>query len=85
MIIEHKNHYLLQLPQIDEEYIYGKNDLFAVVLIFKHMLSRREFNSFVDEINKGLEELMCNINVLSSKVLLNKIGFPDNWLLLKDI
>ncbi len=84
-IPDNKYHYLLQLPQIDEEYIYGKNDLFAVVLIFKHMLSRREFNSFVDEINKGLEELMCNINVLSSKVLLNKIGFPDNWLLLKDI
>ena len=84
-IPDNKYHYLLQLPQIDEEYIYGKNDLFAIVLIFKHMLSRREFNKFVDEINNELDELISNIKVLPSKVLLNKIGFPDNWLLLKDI
>ena len=80
-----KYHYLLNLPQIDEEYVYGKNDLFAVVLIFKHMLSRREFNNFADEINKELEVLKSEIKVLTPDILLNKIGFPDNWLLLKDI
>ena len=84
-IPDSKYHYLLKLPQIEEEYIYGKNDLFAVVLIFKHMLSRREFNSFVDEINNELTELINNIKVLPPDLLLNKIGFPDNWLLLKDI
>jgi abortive infection bacteriophage resistance protein len=84
-IPDSKYHYLLKLPQIEEEYVYGKNDLFAIVLIFKHMLSRREFNSFVDEINNELSDLINNIRVLSPDVLLNKIGFPDNWLLLKDI
>ena len=84
-IPDNKYHYLLNLPQIDEEYTYGKNDLFAVVLIFKHMLSRREFNAFADEINRELEELKANIKVLSNEVLLNKIGFPDNWLLLKEL
>lgn len=84
-IPDSKYHYLLKLPQIEEEYVYGKNDLFAIVLIFKHMLSRREFNSFVDEINNELSDLINNIKVLSPDVLLNKIGFPDNWLLLKDI
>ena len=76
---------MLQLPKIDDEYIYGKNELFAVVLIFKHMLSRREFNNFVDEINKELEELKNNIKVLTPDILLNKIGFPNNWLLLKEL
>ena len=84
-IPNNKYHYLLKLPQIDDEYIYGKNDLFAVVLIFKHMLSRREFNSFADEINKELDELKANIKVLTPDILLNKIGFPDNWLLLKEL
>ena len=84
-IPDNKYHYLLKLPQIEDEYIYGKNDLFAVVMIFKHMLSRREFNSFMDEINHELDELKTNIKVLSADVLLNKIGFPDNWLLLKEL
>ena len=84
-IPNNKYHYLLKLPQVDDEYICGKNDLFAVVLIFKHMLSRREFNSFADEINKELDELKANIKVLTPDILLNKIGFPDNWLLLKEL
>jgi len=80
-----KYHFLLGIPQIDDEYIYGKNDLFAIVLIFKNMLSRREFNTFVDEINKELIELKNNVKVLSNDTLLNKIGFPSNWLLLKNL
>ena len=33
-----KYHNLLKIPQVNDEYIYGKNDLFAIVLILKQML-----------------------------------------------
>ena len=35
VIPDTKYHNLMNIPQMDGEYIYGKNDLFAVIIIFK--------------------------------------------------
>lgn len=85
VIPDNKYHHLLMIPQIEDEYVYGKNDLFSVVLIFKIMLSRKEFSIFCNEISKELEDAKNNIKILNENVLLDKIGFPSNWLELKDI
>ena len=56
-----KYHYELEIPKDEEEYKYGKNDLFALIIIFKQMLRDEEF---VDLIN----ELSYEIDVLDGKV-----------------
>ena len=67
-IIEHKDKFQIQniineleIPKDEEEYKYGKNDLFALIIIFKQMLRDEEF---VDLIN----ELSYEIDVLDGKV-----------------
>ena len=34
-----KYHALLDIPKVDNQYIYGKNDIFALIIILKHMLT----------------------------------------------
>jgi len=78
-------HDLLIIPQIDDEYIYGKNDLFAVVIILRQLLSRIEFNEFCNELHdqiKNLKKQLRSINIVS---VLDKVGFPSNWYEIKDI
>ena len=48
-------HFILSLDNIekgkvDDEYIYGKNDLFALVIIMKQMLRLEEFRNMIGEI-----------------------------------
>ena len=79
-----KYHELLMIPQIDDEYIYGKNDLFGVVVILKHMLSPKEFTDLCYELHdqiKILKKELKSINIIS---VLDKIGFPSNWFEIKD-
>ena len=36
VIPDTKYHEEMNIPKMDGEYIYGKNDLFAVIIIFKY-------------------------------------------------
>ena len=84
-IPDNKYHYMLMIPQEEEEYIYGKNDLFAVVLMLKIMLNKKEFSQLANEINNEINGLANHINIVSIDAVLEKIGFPSNWLEVKDI
>ena len=72
-------HKELSIPQNEDGYIYGKNDLFSLVIILKHMLSAEEFDEMIDEIKKEVELLDEAIDVVPLETILNKIGFPVNW------
>ena len=63
----------------DGEYIYGKNDLFSVVIILKQLLTINEFREFINEIGYEIDMLEGKTNILPITNFLNKIGFPDNW------
>ena len=52
-----KYHKLLYIPINNEEYIYGKNDLFALVIILKTLLDPDNFNLFINEISYELDRL----------------------------
>lgn len=79
MIPDTKYHYLLSIDMTDDEYNYGKNDLFALVIIMKQMLRESEFIQLINELGYEIDELDGKINVVSLNLILNKIGFPDNW------
>ncbi|MBE6138782.1 MAG: Abi family protein [Firmicutes bacterium] len=72
-------HAHLSIPQQDGEYIYGKNDLFAVVIIMQYMLSHDEFHDFMQELDYEIKLLDAKIDVVPLSTLLNKFGFPENW------
>lgn len=79
MIPDTKYHYQLDIDKESEDYKYGKNDLFAVIIIFKQMLSSEEFRNLVNEIGYEIDILDGRIDTLSVEELLNKISFPSNW------
>lgn len=78
-IPDNKYHELLDITKVNDEYIYGKNDLFAVVIIMRQMLSEREFRDLINEIGYEMDILDGKINSVSTSDLLNEIGFPNNW------
>lgn len=75
-------HRLLKIPMMDNEYIYGKNDLFALIIIFKAMLKDSEVKTLVVEIENAINVLEGNLKSISIRKVLDRMGFPDNW---KDI
>ncbi len=74
-----KYHQLLNIDRTNEEYIYGKNDLFALLIIMKRMLTDDEFKEIIFEISYEVDILSGKIKVVAVQELLNKIGFPNNW------
>ncbi|MDD4027914.1 MAG: Abi family protein [Bacilli bacterium] len=78
-ILDNKYHRLLNIPMTDNEYIYGKNDLFSTILIMKHMLSNEEFRLLAYEIGYEIDILDGKVDVIPLQLILDKIGFPPNW------
>lgn len=59
--------------------VCGKNDLFAIVIIFKLMLPKIDFNRFYSSLKKLLSELSSELHVISVDAILREMGFPQNW------
>lgn len=80
LISDTEFHYKLDIPK-DEEGIYkfGKNDLFAMVIILKQMLEKDEFIDFLRELEYEINLLDSRVNTVPLNSILNRIGFPDNW------
>ncbi len=74
-----KYHSDLKIPKVDNEYIYGKNDIFAIVIIFKVMLSNTKFSDFMGEVNRAIKVFDKNIGIIENNVLLERMGFPSNY------
>ena len=74
-----KYHKLLYIPINNEEYIYGKNDLFALVIILKTLLDPDNFNLFINEIRYELDRLSGKLNVIKIEKVLHEMGFPNNY------
>ena len=84
-IEDNKFHKLLNIPIMDDEYIYGKDDLFALIIIMKQMLVKEEFSNMMEEIRHNLENLDMNLHSIKLDKVLDKMGFPNNYYELKNI
>lgn len=78
-------HHYLHIDMTDDHYNYGKNDLFAVIIIMRQMLSNDEFNDFLFQIGYEIDILDSSIKSVPPSLILNKIGFPDNWRQISEI
>ncbi len=74
-----KYHRKLKIPMMDNEYIYGKNDLFALFIIFKCVLKECEFQDLALEIEDNINNLDYNLKTIPVSKILDRMGFPGNW------
>lgn len=78
-------HQLLNIPKKEDEYIYGKYDLYALLIIMKELLTNEEFKSMIIELENAVNTLDYNLSTITVEKVLNKMGFPKNWAELKNI
>lgn len=73
-------HEKLGILKMDDEYIYGKNDIFAVVIILKYLLMDAEFRLMMREIDYEIGKLSGVIKSIPLAKILDRIGFPENYM-----
>ena len=78
-------HQLLNIDKEYGEYVCGKNDIFALLIIMKEMLRSEEFKNMMIEIEDAINGLEYNIKTIPISKILNKMGFPENYSELKNI
>lgn len=76
-------HANLSIKQRNGHYIKGKNDLFAVVIVLKYLLSNEDFDDFLSMLNKIVESLLEKNKRIERNQLLKYMGFPGNWMDIK--
>ena len=72
-------HNLLEIDKMDGEYIYGKNDIFALIIMMKQMLKDNEFKNMMLEIEHDIANLQYNLHSIPIDKVLDRMGFPKNW------
>ncbi len=72
-------HKELDIPKVEDEYICGKNDIFALMIIFKEILSRRDFNQLMGLMQNIIGILADNLSSIPIKKMYDAMGFCDNW------
>ncbi len=72
-------HQLLKIKKVDDEYIYGKNDLFALIIIMKQMLQQEDFKNMTMELENVIATLNYNLTTISINDVFERMGFPINW------
>lgn len=74
-----KYHALLNLPMINGRYSIGKNDLFAVVIALKLLLSKDDYNKFHNKLFSRIMSIQSKLKTISLKDVLSTMNFPNNW------
>lgn len=72
-------HKLLEISQKKAQYIYGKKDLFGVVIACRYLLSKQDFMAFIGELDKAIVSYLNSTNFLNEEEILKEMGFPLNW------
>lgn len=84
-IIDTIYHKELNIPKMDDEYIYGKNDIFAVLIMFKFLLREDDFRLMMKEIEYEIEKLDGIVNSIPIEKILDRMGIPNNYMDLIDL
>ena len=79
VIEDTKFHELLKIPKTNDEYIYGKNDLFAIVIILRQMLRKDDFFMLMSELEYEIQVLSDKLHTIQIDRVLDRMGFPTNY------
>lgn len=72
-------HKKMNIPQKGTQYLFGKHDIFALLISFRYLLDSNDFKLFKSELLK-LFQIFCNATSIYQKNnLLSAMHFPSNW------
>lgn len=72
-------HQELAIEKSGNQYKYGKQDLFAVVIAFSYLLPEKDFSCFSQNLLKIIQTVSGQLIHVEERELLEKMGFPQNW------
>ena len=72
-------HKKMQISLKNGNYQYGKQDLFAVVIALRYLISPEDFKAFKSGLTKLINKVLKQCPHLTREQLLNEMGFPENW------
>lgn len=72
-------HSKLEIAKRGHQYIYGKRDLFSVVIAFRYLLPKEDFLMFKKILGKTMDRFIVQIKNISYCELRHEMGFPENW------
>ncbi len=73
-------HEKLKLSKKGNQYIKGKQDLFAVVIVFRYLLPNSDFLTFKRKLIMEIENVVQLNQHVSREELLDLMGFSNNWI-----
>ncbi len=79
MIENNRYHAMLNLPMMDGKYTCGKNDLFALIIIMKHLLRDDEFRLLIKEIDYEKCALAGKLHTIDIEDVMSHMGFPKDY------
>lgn len=71
-------HAKLLIPQKKKLYIYGKNDLFGVVIALRYLIRDDDFLIFKCDLSKAIAQVLQNCSHITEMQLLDEMVFPIN-------
>ena len=78
-------HILLGIDKENGEYTKGKCDLFALIIILRQILSNEDVKNLILELQRLIENLSMNLHSITIDKVLNRMGFPNNWMEIANI
>ena len=70
-------HEKLSIPQKGAQYLYGKRDLFALVIAFRYLLSDEDFKKFKRSLSLIFSDYLSKEHSLSQEDIYALMGFPS--------
>ncbi len=74
-----KYHSLLSLTKTNNRYDVGKNDLFAVIIALKLLLTKEEYDRFHHKLFSRIMSVQSRMQTISLERILTAMNFPKNW------
>jgi len=78
-------HEQMGIEKVNGEYIYGKNDIFSLIIILKKLLKPNEFHDMLREIEYEIELLDGRIDSITIEKILDRMGLPTNYIDIIDL
>ena len=72
-------HLKLKISKKGTQYVYGKRDLFCVVISLRYLLKKDDFKQFNIKLSRIIRQFLTNTSHISEEELLDKMGFPESW------
>lgn len=86
LISDTNYHKMLSVPINEKgQYINGKNDILAIMIVSKILLPPTEFNTMFNKISGRLSSLSKKLKTVSIDKIYKQMGLSENWYFIKKI